>query len=513
MNYKSALLLALVCGAIACKKSVNEEISVLETASVKREVKKEDPSHFVPIGSIDIGETGAAEVSAFDSKTNRLFVVNNGIVNKIDVLDFSNPSVPVVIGSISMQPYGGAVNSVAVSDGKLAAAIEANNKQENGKVVVFDTGNYNEVAIVNVGALPDMITYSPDGKQIITANEGEPNSSYTIDPFGTVSIISVKDNYAVTTLDFSSFASQQALLQSKGLRVFGRNASFAQDIEPEYVTVSDDSRTAWVTLQENNGIAKIDLRSQTITNIFPLGFKNYNLPGNAIDPSDRPLGTILFNSWPVYGMYQPDAIAVLMDKNMPYLFTANEGDARDYKGFSEEAKVGSLSLDATVFPNAANLKLPENLGRLTVTKTLGNIDGDADYDALYSFGARSFSIWNGISGEQLYDSKNELEQKAVAAKFYDDDRSDSKGVEPEGIALGMVNKKPLLFIGMERADAVSIYDVSDPLHPKFLQILKTGDAPEGVLFISEKDSPIKRSLLVVSSENDGVISIYAPAAL
>ena len=158
------------------------------------------------------------------------------------------------------------------------------------------------------------------------------------------------------------------------------------------------------------------------------------------------------------------------------------------------------------------------MGRLNVTSTLGNTDGGSDYEALYSFGARSFSVWSGINGSLLWDSKNELEQKAVAANLYDDDRSDSKGVEPEGITIGIinkseVNKKVLAFIGMERADALAIYDVTEPLHPVFMQMLKTGDAPEGVLFISEYDSPTKRSLVVVSSENDGVIKVYAPAAL
>jgi hypothetical protein len=509
MNHKFTVVFILLFGTLACTKIGIDE---LKTALGKNEIK-EDPSNFELVGSIDIGTTGAAEISAYDPKTKRLFVVNNSTVNKIDVLDLSNPAAPLLIADINVLPYGGFVNSVAISDGRLAAAIEAVNKQEDGKVVVFDTKTYGEIAVINVGALPDMITYSPDGKSILTANEGEPNTTYTADPVGSVSIISVKNNYAVTTLNFSSFGSQQALLQSKGLRVFGPNASFGQDIEPEYITISDDSRTAWVTLQENNAIAKIDLSSKVITNIFPLGFKNYNGPGNAIDASDRPAGTVAFNNWPVYGMYQPDAIAVLMDKNIPYLFTANEGDAREYNSFVEEVRVGSLSLDPAAFPNGTALKAVTELGRLNVTKTLGDPDRDGDYDALYSLGARSFSVWNGLTGELLYDSKNELEIKANGINAYDDDRSDNKGVEPEGIALGTVNKKHMAFVGMERADAVAIYDVSNPLHPRFLQILKTGDAPEGVLFISQQDSPVKRSLLVVSSENDGFVNIYAPVRL
>ena len=153
------------------------------------------------------------------------------------------------------------------------------------------------------------------------------------------------------------------------------------------------------------------------------------------------------------------------------------------------------------------------MGRLNITNTMGKNATTNYYDALYSFGARSFSVWNGNNGELLFDSKNELDKKASVANFYDDDRSDSKGTEPEGITIGEVNKTQLAFIGMERADAVAIYDVSNPLQPQFLQILSTGDAPEGVLFISAKDSPNKRSILVVSSENDGKVNVYMPGLL
>jgi len=504
----------------SCRKSIEPAETMVNPANELQDElagRHENPASFAQIGSLDIGDAGAAEISAFCEKTEKLFVVNNSSGNsRIDVIDFRNPAAPILLTSINVAPFGGLVNSVDVKNGKLAAAIEAIPKTNPGKVVVFETSGYTVVSEINVGALPDMITYSPDGKFIITANEGEPNADYSVDPLGTVSIISVKDNYSVRTLDFAAFAPMEADLKSRGLRKFGPGASFAQDMEPEYVTVSADSRTAWVTLQENNAIARINLRTNVITELFPLGFKNYNLPGNAIDPSDRPLGTISFNPWPVYGVYMPDAIAVLDNKGngIPYLFTANEGDAREYTTFTEELRVGSGSviLDPVVFPNAATLKLQQNLGRLNITRTLGDVDNDNDFDALYSFGARSFSVWNGNTGALVFDSKNELEQKAVLANFYDDDRSDSKGVEPEGIVLGEVNKKMLAFVGMERADAVAIYDVTNPTQPVFLKILATGDAPEGLLFISSKDSPNKRSLLVVSSENDGVIRVYMPSA-
>ena len=182
-----------------------------DVAQPLEETQNEDLSGYLEIASINLGGVGAAEITAFDPATNRLFAVNNGTENKIDVIDISNPSSISVIKSISMLPYGGYVNSVAVSNGKLAAAIESTNKQAPGKVVVFNTSNYEVLKTITVGALPDMVTFSPDGNYILTANEGEPSDDYLNDPEGSISIIKVSD-YSVTTLNFASFESQLASL-------------------------------------------------------------------------------------------------------------------------------------------------------------------------------------------------------------------------------------------------------------------------------------------------------------
>lgn len=467
----------------------------------------EDASGFAVISSINIGKTGAAEITAYDPDTKKLFVVTNTVTTQIDILDLTNPIAPALIGNIAIAPFGGAVNSVAVYNGKLAAAIEGYVKTDPGKVVVFNTSDYAVIKQIQVGAQPDMVAFSANGAYILTANEGEPNDAYTIDPVGSVSIISVQNNYAVSSLDFSSFAARSAELQANGLRVFGPGADFAQDMEPEYITISGDSKTAWVTLQENNAIARIDIPSKKITELFPLGFKDYNVKDNEIDPSDKD-GSVVFKNWNVKGMYQPDAIAVYEHKGIPFLFTANEGDAREWGSYTEGQRVKSLNLNAASFPNAALLKEDAQLGRLNVTTTLGDAGNDGTYETLYSFGARSFSIWNGNTGIQIYDSKNELEQKCKAAGYYDDNRSDDKGVEPEGVTLGMVGRKLIAFVGLERADALALYDVTDPYHPAFIKLLPTGDAPEGITFIPAKQNTLGKSLVVVSSENDGMIKIY-----
>jgi len=472
---------------------------------------------FGEVGTIDLGNTGASEISAFDPLTNKLFVVKNDVTpGRIEVLDLSNPSIPSVIGNILIGGFGAAVNSVSVNSGMLAAAIESDPKQNPGRIVVYRTTDYTVLANKEAGALPDMVTFSPDGKFILSANEGEPNAAYTIDPIGSISIIDVAQNFAITTLDFSGFANQEAELKAQGLRKFGPNASFAQDIEPEYVAVSANSKTAWVSLQENNAIARIDLRSKSIEKILPLGFKDYSLSFNSMDPSnaDGIIGNL--NPWPVKGMYLPDAIAVMPHNGVPFVYSANEGDARDYTGFKEEftlAQSPATIMDLTTFPNRDQLRLPANLGNLKLTKTLGDTDGDGDFDELYSFGGRSFSVWNGQTGQLVYDSRNELDKQAIAANIYADGRSDDKSTEPEGITIGRVGNKTLLFLALERVDAVAVYDVTNPVKPSFLQMLLTGDAPEGILFVEASKSPSGKSLLIVSCEGDGIVKVYTTESL
>jgi len=501
---KFLYLLLITVTIFSCRKE--------DVAPPLENTQNEDLSGYTEIASISLGGVGAAEITAFDPETDRLFAVNNGTENKIDVLDMSNPALVKVIKSISMLPYGGYVNSVAVSNGKLAAAIESTNKQAAGKIVVFNTSTYAEIKSINVGALPDMVTFSPDGNYIISANEGEPSNDYLNDPEGSVSIIKVAD-YSVTTLNFASFESQLASLASKGFRIFGPGKNFVKDIEPEYVTVSDDSRTAYVTLQENNAIAEIDLMTATIKKITPLGFKDYSLAANAIDVSDKDSKIEFAPVAKLYGMYMPDAIAYYNYNGNPYLFTANEGDSREYTAFTEMKRVSAVTLDAVNFPNATTLKTDAAIGRLNITTTLGDTDGDGDFDALYSLGARSFSVWDANTGTQVFDSKNELDKKAADLTIYDDGRSDDKGVEPESITIGRVGNKTIAIVGMERSDSFAIYDITIPTAPVFIKMYKTGDAPEGVLFIPASKSPINQSLIVISSENDGLVKIYKTTKL
>ncbi|MBE7179446.1 MAG: alkaline phosphatase, partial [Mucilaginibacter polytrichastri] len=185
-------------------------------------------------------------------------------------------------------------------------------------------------------------------------------------------------------------------------------------------------------------------------------------------------------------------------------------DTRAYTGYNEEARVKDLKLDAKIFPNATLLKQDAQLGRLTVTTANGDIDNDGDYDVLYATGARSVSIHEAATGKLVAEIGKDMEERVIAAGKYDDTRSDNKGVEPEAVTVHKVNGQTIAFIGMERADMVAVYDISRPTNPIFLQLLETGDAPEGVLYIKPKDSPNGRSILVVSCEDDGTVHFFQP---
>ena len=462
--------------------------------------------------TINVGGEGASEISAYDTTSKKLFIVN---VEKkeISVYDISNLESPVKKNSISLA--SGTPNSVSVHSGKLAIALEDNVKQNNGKIVVYNTESQTLEHTFTVGALPDMVTFSKNGKIIMCANEGEPNSDYTNDPVGSISIISL-ENKQVTTLDFTSFNSQESDLKNNGFRVFGPNADLAKDVEPEYIAISDDAKTAWVSLQENNGIAKINIENKTIEAIYPLGFKDYSKAANYIDPSDKDDKKEL-RSVPVYGMYQPDGITYVNIKGTGYIISANEGDSREYEGtpgYVGEERIKKIKLDPTSFPASEDYQNEAKLGRLKIALDLGDTDKDGDYDKLYSYGARSFSIWSE-NGNLVYDSGNNIAKELLAKtpdKFNDnDERSDDKGAEPESVeVLNIANQRYILFVGLERTDQVLVYDITNPIAPIFLTILShEGDeAPEGLLVVPADESPNGKDLLIVSNEHSGTVSIY-----
>lgn len=474
-------------------------------------------------------DEGVAEIGAFDPNTDRFFIVN-GDTGQIDVLDLSDVDNPTVLFSIDLSPYGAGANSVAVANGIVAAAVEADEATDPGSAVFFDA-NGNFLNEVTVGALPDMIIFTPDGNYVLTANEGEPNDAYTVDPEGSVSVINIANGVGSATVQNATFTAFNGANLDSSIRIFGPGATVAEDLEPEYIAISPDSTTAFVACQENNALAIVDIATGTVSDLLGLGFKDHSIPGNGIDASDRD-DAININTWPLLGMYQPDAIDGIEVNGQFYLITANEGDARDYDGFSEEDRIKDLVLDPVAFPDAATLQEDENIGRLETTTTLGDDDNDGDFDRLFAYGARSFTVWNGTTGALVYDSGDDIEQLVASElpTFFNstnddndsfDSRSDAKGPEPEGVETGMVAGVPYAFVGLERIGGFLVVDMSNPNAPSIIDYINnrdfTGDpemgtagdlAPEGLTFIPAADSPTNQPLLVVMFEVSGTATVY-----
>lgn len=487
---------------------------------------------------------GSSEIVAFDAASKRMFIANS-VAGRIDIVNLAVPASPRLIRSVPITTLGG-INSVAAKNGVIAAAIESTQKDAEGKVIFIDTAG-TILKEVGVGVLPDHIGFSPDGKYVLTANEGEPVDDYSKDPEGSVSIIDISggvatlDQSKVTTVGFAALNPFVNNYRQAGLRVFGvkkdqaGGSTLAQDLEPEYITFSPDSRTAYVTLQENNAIAAIDLSTKQLATVQglpalrPLGFKDHNKLGSGLDASDQSTGINLANL-PVHGTYMPDAIASFAVGGKNYLITANEGDSREYSAYTEVSNIKNIRLEPTVFPDSNDLRLDHLLGRTVVTKASGDLDGDGDYDQIHLLGGRSFSIWDEL-GNLVWDSGDQLERITRDHPFYGQmfnasngtsaaakNRSDDKGPEPEGIAVATINKKPYAFIALERIGGVMVYDLSNPLEPKYVTYANNRAFPannatddrgsEGIIFISGEESPNGQPLVLVANETSNSVSIF-----
>lgn len=536
-------------------------------------------------------DESAAEVVDYDPATRMTFVVNANS-GQIDILDTSSPAAPTLNGTLdvaadvaaafSMDAGAlGAANSVSVHGNTLAVAIEADNKQANGYIAFYQTdGTF--LSAVEAGALPDMVTFTPDGTKVLAANEGEPNGDYSVDPEGSITIIDVSAGAAsvtaanVTQLDFRAFNSGGL---TGPVRISSKAATVAADLEPEYIAVAADSNTAYVTLQENNAIATVDLTTDSIVAVWGLGYKNHAIPGNEMDPSNRDNG-VNIRSVPVFGTYMPDSVDAFEFDGVTYIVTANEGDGREYLtdaedatdcaaqgGFDfddgdcfhylDEVRIKDITDDGASFdPDlvalaGADFEDDENLGRLKVianlgTKgacaslaTTGQPGADCSYEALYAYGARSFTIWNTQTNRPVFDSGSDFEVitanrlgESFNASNDDnegDDRSDDKGPEPEAIEIAVIEGRTYAFIGLERVGGIMVYNITTPEASEFVQYINSRDfavadveddlalvgdlGPESIKVVAAEDSPTGNPMLILGNEVSGTTSFFNIAVI
>ena len=537
----------------------------------------------VPLGTYTgIGGLYASEIVSFDPTTKRMFI-NNGARNAVDIVDITTPSTPTLVSSVDMTLYGRGLQSVTVGNGIVAAAVDVapvvspNGLQtaSSGRIVLMNTDG-RVLKTVAVGTLPDHVSFTPDKKTILVAGEGEPmcsldngstSANESTDPTlvsdanGTVSLIDVSSgapNATVTTLDFSSF--DKTALLAEDVRVFFPGSSAAQDLEPEYITTNADGTRAYVTLQEANAIAIVDLVNKTILDVAPLGYKDWGTgglvyDGSKVDGSGNGLfaNPIAYTGVPLKGMYMPDTIASYTAAGQTYLVMANEGDTREYGCYNEESSFGDVagSDSFASYWDTANdaVKVNSKLGAQKTTlafPTKAPVSGTTTN--LYTLGGRSFTIRDS-SGTLVWDSGSEFEEivlRDYPAAFNSDSsssaatslamvqgqaarmdgRSTSKGVEPEALAVGTIGTQTFAFIGLERMGGIMIYDITTPTAPSFIRYTNAALAglaatppnnttpgsydvsPEGMVFVPASDSPTAKPLLIVANELSGTTTIY-----
>ncbi len=483
--------------------------------------------------------SSATEIVTYDSCSDSLYVSNAYAVS-IDILRLSDTdSTPAKDGELNVVVAGldasvtvGGVNSVAAYKGLIAVAVEADNPQADGFIALYRSDTKELINTYPTGAMPDMVTFSPDGRYIVTADEGEPSGDYSVDPEGTVTIVDLApgfgDDQAVVSkvlfIGFNESGDRAADLPA-AVRL-GPGSSVASNLEPEYVAIDENSTTAYVTLQENNAVAAIDLATRSINGIVALGQKPWDsASGNTLDASDKDQIIGNFQSYEqLTGLYMPDAISAITLNGETYLVTANEGDGREYIytttqedcedtghqwdgddasegdciSFTDEARGADIADKVNAnHPLKAALSDPAQLSRLKVTNDKDSYGANANITA---FGARSFSIWTS-SGELVYDSGDEIADRIFNYSYNlnrfaettfnadndnnlpltaGDSRSDDKGSEPEAVELLTVGNRSWAFIGLERQSGVMAFEITDPTAPAFNYFASNRDYLESV---------------------------------
>ncbi|MDA0878619.1 MAG: choice-of-anchor I family protein, partial [archaeon] len=466
-----------------------------------------------------LGE-GASEVPAFHEGTSRLYVTN-ALTNSIDIIDVSSPEHPSLFRRVVVT--GGAPSSVDVSDdGSVAVAVIPDVWTDNGAVVFLDA-NGDHVGTVDVGPNPDHVIFTADGSQVLVANEGQPSDDYTIDPEGSISVIDTT-SMTSTLLGLSGFNGQD-----DGSYYLGPSGTtMAQGLEPEYIAIADDGLSAMVTLQESNALARLVNTAGTwsIDSIHSLGLwtaDELNFDCEAMDLSDKDDTPDNLCGVELYFRPQPDTIKTFTIGEQVFWVTANEGDSRDYDGWSEEVRAEDLTLDDAVlgtseFTSTADLMDRNVLGRLKTTTICGDEDGDGDMDFICAYGSRNAIVWYVDELGELQmastldiDADPFLHEELREANAYTASRDDDKGSEPEGVIVGTVDEDcAIIFVGLERAGGVMTFEFCD----------QEGDYqswPYGWSYVASQESPESlvvahidgEDYLVVANEVSGTVTMYA----
>lgn len=478
--------LALLAAGLTCAAPL--AVPTSPAVAAVPSVRPVPPVTLVPVATL---ATGGAEIVAYDPKTQRSFVTEASPAT-LRAVDLATRR---VVATVDMRVYGSELTSVDARHGRVVAVVKSATPGADGTLVLLDARTLRVLGTAPVGAGPDAVVLSADGRRAVVANEGEPTGYCATpertdtDPEGSVSVV-----------DLRTMTSRKATFTGvpipAGVRIYGPRATPAQDLEPEYVALLPGTLTAVVSLQENNALAYVDLGTATVTKIVAAGYQDHGVI--PLDPNDRDATVGASVTAPgLLGMRQPDAVVGFAAGNKRFTIEAGEGDAREYACFDEQSRVGGTG------PLA---RLRTTIAPPTTDKT-------------YAYGSRAFTI-RDANGVIVFDSADQLERLTLrdypelfnaSAGASPDSRSDDKGPEPEGAAVGRAFGRTYAAIGLERGPgAIVLADITVPGQTQIVDLAhQDGDlAPEGLEFVSAADSANGVPQVIVANEVSGTVTVY-----
>lgn len=542
---KGIIIAAALCAAVAFPAAA------MSTAGYENGTSALDitmSAHYTS-GSFNV-DGGVMEIVAYNKTNGYAYAVNgqDGVLAAIDIAggdtELSSDDIDIkALVSDSDFTYGD-MTSVAVSpDGSLiAAALQDEDYEEEGRIALFSSASDGSIELLNVyeaGIQPDMVTFSPDGRYVLTADEGEPREGYgEDDPEGSVTVVSLDDGI-VSVIGFEAFDNPLArkALADKGI-IMQKGTVPSEDFEPEYIAVGNNK--AYITLQEANAVAVLDLDNMLFTGVYTVGLEDYSVVPVDIDKKDDAYNPKTYAT--LRGIRMPDGIACFSIDGNDYIITANEGDAREWGDYLNEDERDFGDGDSS--PTGAITAENSGLDGKVVFLASDDYDGlDDDIDYLY--GGRSMTIFRADDSglEEVFSTADDAERITYSylPEYYNasndnavlDDRSGKKGPEAEAVTVGEVNGRIYAFLALERTGGIMVYDVTDPENSKYVNYINTRDftsiasgseiyedgeldkwvtggdvAPEGLAFVSAEDSTSGEALLIAAFEVSGTVAVY-----
>jgi len=479
----------------------------------------------------------AVDRHGYDASTGKIYATDSDAV-ALRIFDFKLNKY-VLEKNISLSSLVNSVNDVAANNGLVAVVGDGSLSQLPGKVLLLDSlGQL--LKVLTVGPHPVRVRFSDNGSRLFVSNQGLPEASYQSDPLGSISVINIGANPSQISQNdhqLIDFQSLDTIAAPAGLRNFGNNGrqTFAQDLEPIGMAVDDSSFKLWASLSANNALARIDYGSLTLDTVLPLDYKDWS-DSVGLDASDVSQAINIRPYPALKGMYQPTGLEVFEDNGQVYLLCANEGIMRQNAAFDEVVQVRDLFLEPSQFPNLAQLVSDSLMGRLRVTRTLGDPDSNTIYSELYAFGGRSLSV-RDANGSILWDSGDEIARVLAAQQSQNfnsnqtsnnsrKSRSPFMGAQPNDLSVARLSGIPYAAVTLRQMGGFMLFDLSNPRQPVFSSYELQRDfshsandpragnlGPREITLVEGANSPNGLPLVIVSYASSGTLAVFTEVPL